>query len=93
MVEALRAVLAVMLAVSLCLIAAYVVGFLVVSVVTVYRRVRPDPLYEDLDRALEEILGRSAAAEPAVAPSRRARRRGAGDGRRVSGSASPSSLR
>ncbi len=74
MVEALRILLAAVVVVSLCAIAAYVVGFLAVSVVTVRRRGRPDPLLEDLDRALEEILGRSGRPEPTVQRSRGAQR-------------------
>jgi membrane protein implicated in regulation of membrane protease activity len=47
--------------VSLCVIAAYLVGFLVLSVVTVCRRGRPSPLSEELDQVLDEILGRTGA--------------------------------
>ncbi len=78
MVEALRVLLAAVVVVSLCVIAAYVIGFAVLSVVTVCRRGRPDPLREDLDRALEEILGQSGRPEPTVprpARSRGGRRR------------------
>jgi hypothetical protein len=74
MVEALRVLLTALVGVSLCAIAAYVVGFIAVSVATVHRRSRPDPLLEDLDRALEEILGRSGKPEPAVQRSRGGRR-------------------
>ncbi len=74
MVEALRVLLTALVVVSLCVIAAYVVGFLAVSVATVHRRSRPDPLVEDLDRALAEILGRSGRPEPTVHRSRGGRR-------------------
>ena len=66
MVEALRVLLTALVVVSLCVIAAYVVGFLAVTVATVHRRSRPDPLVEDLDRVLAEILGRSGRPEPSV---------------------------
>ena len=44
--------------VALCTIAVYVVGFVAIVVSTVVGRTRPDPLSEDLDRVLGEILGR-----------------------------------
>ena len=44
--------------VALCTIAVYVVGFVAIAVSTVVGRTRPDPLSEDLDRVLGEILGR-----------------------------------
>ena len=74
MVEVLGVLLAAVVVVSLCVIAAYVVGFVVLSVITVCRRARPDPLAGDLDRVLEEILGRRAPTGPPVHRSRRVRR-------------------
>ena len=58
-VEALRVLLEILAVVALCTIAVYVVGFVVVAVSTVVGRARLDPLSEDLDRVLGEILGRS----------------------------------
>ena len=61
MVEVLWVLLSAPVVVSLCVIAAYLVGFLVLSEVTVCRRGRPSRLSEGLDQVLEEILGRSGA--------------------------------
>jgi hypothetical protein len=70
MVAALRVLFAVVVASSLCVIAAYVVGFTIVTVVTVYRRGRSGLLPDALDQALEEILGQSTATEPTLQRSR-----------------------
>lgn len=58
MVEALRVLLEILVVVALCTIAVYVVGFAAIAVSTVVGRARPDPLSEDLDHALGEILAR-----------------------------------
>jgi hypothetical protein len=58
MVEALRVLLEILAVVALCTIAVYVVGFVAIAVSTVVGRTRPDPLSEDLDHVLGEILGR-----------------------------------
>ncbi len=69
MVETLGVFLATAVVLSLGVIAAYVIGLVVVSVVTACRRARPDPLREDLDRILDEILGRRDRVTSAVLPS------------------------
>ena len=69
MVEVLWVLLTAAVVVSLCATAAYVAGFLVLSVVTVCRRPRPSPLSEELDQVLEEILGRTGAAGHTLEPS------------------------
>lgn len=46
-----------MVAVSLFTLVAYATGFLLLAVAAIRRRPRLDPLSEELDRVLEEILG------------------------------------
>ncbi len=70
MVAALPVLFALVVASSLCVIAAYVVGFTIVTVFTVYPRGRSGQLADVLDQALEEILGQSTATEPTVQRSR-----------------------
>lgn len=60
--EALHLLLVGLVVASLLVVVAYVAGFLVLAVVTAFRRRRPDPLSLELDRALDEILSR--AGEP-----------------------------
>lgn len=68
MLDVLRLTLAAMVAASLGLVAAYAIGFVVIALVTKARRRRPDPLARELDRVLDEILGRG---ETSIADSRR----------------------
>jgi len=57
MVEVLRIVLGGLVVVSLVAIVAYVVVFLVVAAWTVFTSSRRDPLADELDRVLAEIVG------------------------------------
>ena len=66
MIEALHLLLICVMVASLCAIAVYVVGFVAVAVLTLRRRARPDPLAEELDRVLAEIVGVRAGVRPAV---------------------------
>ncbi len=61
--EVLRVVLAALVALSLVALVLYAVAFVVLVVVTTLHRDRPEPAREELDRALEGILGRARCAE------------------------------
>lgn len=62
MVEALRVLLELLVVASVLTIAVYVVVFVALATWTVLGRGRRNPLAGDLDRALDEILGRSSQA-------------------------------
>lgn len=68
MVEALRVGLGVLVVASLIILVAYVVGFLAVVLWTVLRRSRRDPLAEELDQILDEILKNTRGARNGPPP-------------------------
>lgn len=69
-VEALGVFLAMLVVVSLLTIVAYVGVAVAVAVKTLRGSSRRDPLEEDLDRVLEEILGRSPETALSIFDSR-----------------------
>lgn len=68
MVEVLRIVLGVLVVVSLATIVAYVLVFFAVAAWTVLTGSRRDPLRDDLDRVLAEIVGPRAPLARAPGP-------------------------
>ena len=66
--ELLRVSFAIVIAVSLSIVVASVVGSLAITTVTGYRQRRPDWLPEVLDRVLEELSGRTAEGKWLAGP-------------------------
>lgn len=71
MVEVLRIVLGVLVVVSLATIVAYALVFLAVAAWTVLTASRRDPLADELDRVLAEIVGPRAPLARAPGPAGR----------------------